>query len=82
MFTALRTYRCTPTAATGYTFYELMIGRNPRIHVPCLREKLLPKCPKYQSVKNAHDKSKAAQEYFYNRRQSSNRQSRTQIIHC
>ena len=31
MFNALRTYRCTPTAATGYTFtpYELMIGRNP-----------------------------------------------------
>ena len=70
MFTALRTYRCTQTTATGYIFtpYEIMIGRNPRIHVPYSREKLLPKWPKYQNVKNAHVKSKAAKEYFYNRR--------------
>ena len=68
MFTALRTYRCTPTVATGYRFtpYELMIGRNPCIYAPCSHEKLLPKWPKYQDVKNAHNKSKAAQEYFYN----------------
>ena len=32
------------------------------------RDKLLPKWPEYQIVKNAHIKSKAQQEYFYNRR--------------
>ena len=41
-----------------------MIGRKPRIHVPCSCEKLLPKWPKYQILKNAHTKLKTAQEYF------------------
>ncbi|MCG8079184.1 MAG: DDE-type integrase/transposase/recombinase [Candidatus Thiodiazotropha taylori] len=70
VFAALRTYRCTPTAATGYKFTpsELMIGRNPRIHVPCSPEKLLPKWPKYEQVKETHLKAKTAQEHFFNKR--------------
>lgn len=70
VFSALRTYRCTPTAATGFEFSpsELMIGRNIRIHVPCVPEKLSPKWPKYEHVKEQHVKSKDKQQFFFNRR--------------
>ena len=67
-FDAIRSYRNTPTAATGYSPNQLMLGRNTRTEIPCVNDKLVPKWPKISRVKQNSQRSKRRQEYFYNRK--------------
>lgn len=63
---AFMSYRATPSASTGYSPVELLMGRKIRTTLPTLEENLKPAWPEDQKVRNADALAKGKQAFFYN----------------
>ena len=67
-FAALLNYRATPTAATGVSPAELLMGRRIRTTLPMLSNNLEPAWPDLEKVWECDNKAKESYSYRYNRR--------------
>ena len=67
-FAALLNYRATPTAATGVSPAELLMGRRIRTTLPMLSKNLEPAWPDLEKVRECDNKAKESYSYHYNRR--------------
>ena len=65
-FLGLMAYRDTPTASTGYSPNELMLGRQVRTTVPVLPELLQPRWPNPEMLRASDKRNKEKQAMQYN----------------
>lgn len=71
IFQALKAYRSTPVAATGYySPAQLMMGRNIRTAVPVLPQTLNPKWPSNKEVQRSDANLKSKSKFYFDRRHS------------
>ena len=73
IFQALKAYRSTPIATTGYySPAQMIMGRNIRTAIPILPQNLMPKWPKHKEVQQSDAKLKYKSKFYFDRRHSTN----------